>query len=140
MTTESSETDMAKDLRQIKHDVRVQGNMMKLMLFSQATVFAESVVTQLESDEVLFELFISVDGATSKDELTKKVIALGLKNGGRSSVYSKFAHLEDLALIEPVAGGLRGAVYAKTAISESLRIEMNPAIQRLIKLRKAANR
>jgi hypothetical protein len=107
--------------------------MMKVMLYSQATEFAASIVQKLVSDQVLLEIYRRIDSVRTRDQIVTDVIALKLNGGGRSAVFRKFTHLIDLGIIQPAALVGVSGVFQKSAVDEGLRIEKNPEYLRAVK-------
>lgn len=128
--------EIAADLRQLKHEVQSHGNMLGLMMYSQSTAFTERVITELIDDPVLLEIFARVDGIATKDDLAKAVIAMSMKNGGRSSVYARFQKLQNFGIVELATPTGTTAIYKKSAVAANLRIEQDPALARALKARK----
>lgn len=128
-------SDIAADVRELRREVLEHGNMLGLMMYSQATAFADKVIEELASDSVLLEVFLRIDGVSTKDAVCKAVVALRLPNGARSSVYSRFQKLQNLGLIEPVAAVGSSAVFRKSTIANNLRIEHDPRYVKALKAR-----
>jgi hypothetical protein len=128
--------EIAADLRQLKHEVQSHGNMLGLMMYSQSTAFADRVIADLLDDPVLLEIFARVDGIVTKDDLAKSVVAMAMKNGGRSSVYARFQKLQNLGIVELATPSGTTAVYKKSTVAANLRIEHDPALAKALKARK----
>lgn len=118
-----TDKDIEADIQRIRNELQDQGNMMKVMLYSQATEFAAGIVQKLVSDQVLLEIYRRVNGVRTREQILGEIVGLDLKGGKRAATYQKFIQLVELGVIQPVALVGNSGVFQKTAVDEGLRIE-----------------